>query len=544
MIRILLFLIAGAYSGTYAQTGAPDVIIVNGRVFTGADPQHYAQAVAIKGSRIVGVGTSREISSMAGSQARRIDVGGRLVIPGINDAHVHFDEEPLAITVDFGLNPTFAQVIARLGQAVRKAAPGALLTGVIDPSAFFEPSCIPAALDRIAPENPVMLWTPTLHVAMLNQTATREFGVRTADPPVLGGWFGKNMKASHWDGIVHEYAWFRILAALPSDRAHNLVRLRQFLDREAQWGVTSITLIETKPTSRVEMLSAVDAGLHVRVVPSPLTDGTRRLAPDYPPVPSRLADRVSVSGVKWWLDGAPFERSAAMKAPYTDEPGGSGQINFSAQEIRAILEETRQRGIQLLFHTSGDRTAETLLRAMEETGGADAWATRRLRIEHGDGLMPDLVPLARKVGAIVVQNPTHLGGGEILVRRFGSERAALESPLRSLLAAGVPLVLASDGSAGVPELNPYLNIMLASEYPGKPKESLTREQAVIAYTRTAAYAEFAEDTKGTLEPGKLADLAVLSQDIFKVALGELAKTESVLTVVNGKTVYSNRAVFK
>lgn len=140
--------------------------------------------------------------------------------------------------------------------------------------------------------------------------------------------------------------------------------------------------------------------------------------------------------------------------------------------------------------------------------------------------------------------PYTLGGGEILVRRFGSERAALESPLRSLLAAGVPLVLASDGSAGEPELNPYLNIMLASEYPGKPKESLTREQAVIAYTRTAAYAEFAEDTKGTLEPGKLADLAVLSQDIFKVALGELAKTESVLTVVNGKTVYSNRAVFK
>lgn len=542
VVRILLLFIASGCLEAYAQTGAPDVILVNGRVFAGTDSQHYAQAIAIKGSRIVAVGTSREISLMAGSQVRRIDLGGRLVIPGINDAHVHFDEEPLAISVDSGMDPTFAQVLGRLAQAVRRATRGALLTGVIDPAAFFESSCTPAALDRIAPENPVVLWTPTLHAAILNQKATRKFDIRATDPPVLGGWFGKNMKAGHWDGVVHEYAWFRILAALSSDRAADEVRLRRFLAREARWGVTSITLIETKPTRRVEMLSTVNAGLHVRIVPSPLTDENHRLPAEHPLVPARLADRVSVSGVKWWLDGSPFERSAAMRAPYADDPSTSGQINFSLREIRDILEEARQRSTQLLFHTSGDRAAETLLRAMEDTGGSDAWPKRRLRIEHGDGLTPDLVPLVRKVGAIVVQNPTHLRAVELFARRYGPDRAAMESPLRSLLKAGIPVVLASDGATGEPELNPYLNIMLASEYPGKPKESLSREQAVIAYTRTAAYAEFAEDTKGTLEPGKLADLAVLSQDIFKVAPDQLSKTESVLTMINGKMVYTNPAL--
>jgi hypothetical protein len=233
-----------------------------------------------------------------------------------------------------------------------------------------------------------------------------------------------------------------------------------------------------------------------------------------------------------------------MRVSYADDPSTSGQINFSPEEIRAALEEARQQNTQVLVHTVGDRTAETLLRVMEAMGGTDPWPQRRLRIEHGDGLMPDLVPRTRKVGAVVVQNPTHFQGRELYEQRFGPNRAAAGSPLRSLLAGGVPVVLASDGAAGEPELNPYLNIMLASEYPGKPNESLTREQAVIAYTRTAAYAEFAEDKKGTLEPGKLADLTVLSQDIFNVAPEKLPATESVLTIVNGQVAYTNGAVFR
>lgn len=536
-LRILLLL---AWGMAFAQApDVPDTIFVNGRIFTATNARPYAEAIAVKGSRILAVDTNQQISAMARPNTRRIDVGGRLVIPGINDAHVHFDEGPLGISVDFGDSaPSCAQVFDRLEKAVRKAPPGSLLTGAIDPTAFFDPACVPSTLDRIAPEDAVVLWTPSLHAAMLNQAATRKFSVRMSDPPVLGGWFGKDMKAERWDGVVHEYAWFRIFQMLPSDRGTEQARLQRFLNREAQWGVTSITLIESKPRRRVEMLSSVNSGLRVRVVPSPLTEGNRRLKPEYPAVPQRISDRVSVTGVKWWLDGSPFERSCAMRAPYTDDPSTSGQINFSPGEMRAILVEAQQRNTQLILHTVGDRTAETLLSAIEATGGADAWRRQRLRIEHGDGLTPDLVPRARKLGVIVVQNPTHLQIGELAVQRFGANRAAMQRPLRSLLAAGIPIVLASDGAAGEPELNPYLNIMLASGYPGKPAESLTREQAVIAYTRTAAYAEFAEKDKGTLEAGNFADFAVLSQDIFKIPPQQIPKTESLLTVVGGAVVYN------
>jgi predicted amidohydrolase YtcJ len=521
------------------------MILVNGTVFTGVDSRPYAQAIAIKGSRISAVGTNLEISYLASPKTRRIDAGGRLVIPGINDSHVHFDEPPKAISVDFGDPDVMcSQVLDRLSQIVRRAPAGALLAGAINLTAFFDPSCNAPAFDNVAPKNAVVLWTPTLHAAILNNMATRRFKVRVDDPPALGGWFGKNMLSAHWDGVVHEYSWFQIFESLPSDLPAAEAAVRRFLDREARWGVTSITLIELKPAHRLAMLARANAGLRIRLVPSPLTEKGRRLIPESPAVPARLADRISISGVKWWLDGSPFERSCAMREPFQDQPSTSGQINFSPEEIHTILEEARQKNTQLILHTVGDRTAETLLRVMETTGGADIWPQQRLRIEHGDGLAPDLIPRAKKLDAIVVQNPTHLDAGDLVVRRFGPNRAAIESPLASLLAAGVPVVLASDGAAGEPELNPYLNIGLASNYPAKPRESLTREQALIAYTRTAAYAEFSEANKGTLEPGKLADLAVLSQNIFGVAPDELSKTESVLTMVGGKILYTNSALFK
>src|SRR5246127_3132697 len=169
---------------------------------------------------------------------------------------------------------------------------------------------------------------------------------------------------------------------------------------------------------------------------------------------------------------------------------------------------------------------------MEATGGRAVWGKRRVRMEHGDGILPDLIPRVRELGIVVVQNPTHFTLRDLMVRRYGIDRTDQLQPLRSLLDAGIPLALGSDGPN-----NPYLNIMLASTDPGRPREAITREQAVIAYTLTSAYAEFTEKDKGSLEPGKLADLAVLSQDIFTVPAGDLPKTESVLTMVGGKGVF-------
>ena len=311
------------------------------------------------------------------------------------------------------------------------------------------------------------------------------------------------------------------------------------LEREAQWGVTSITLLDVYPARRVQQLAAIDSPLRVRVVPFlEFQERDRRRKPEYPPVPDRLKDRVTVSGLKSLLDGTPEERSAATRVPYADNLATSGQMDFSPKELEAILRDAHQQSVQLLLHTIGDRTTETLLNSMDATGGADAWSKSRLRIEHGDGIMPDQISRVRALGIIVVENPINFTLGDLMRQRFGDKKAALVQPFRSLLLAGIPLAIATDSSPESPVANPYLHILYASAYPGKPNESLSREEAVIAFTRTAAYAEFAEVNKGTLEPGKLADFSVLSQDIFKVSLKDLPATESLLTIVGGRIAWA------
>jgi len=158
------------------------------------------------------------------------------------------------------------------------------------------------------------------------------------------------------------------------------------------------------------------------------------------------------------------------------------------------------------------------------------WPARRVRIEHGDGVIGDLIPRAARLGVIVVQNPSHLSLGELARARFGPGHAY--QPLRSLLKAGIHVALGSDGP-----MNPYLNIQLAAAHPARPEEALTLPEALDAYTTGAAFAEHAEAEKGTLAPGQLADLAILSQDIFAVPAERLAATRSVLTLVGGEVVF-------
>ena len=540
-LKFVIVLLMTGGCGAQQTTNVPDTILIKGNVFTGTPEGPYVEAIALKGPRILAVGTSEQISSMAGPATKVIDLAGRLVIPGINDSHLHFQEDPIGIKVDFGsMEPTCSHALELLQQAAAKVPRGTLLSGTIGPEAFFDPACTAAALDRVAPGDAVVLGTWTPHAGILNQAAAKRFGIDTSAPPPMAGWYGKDLKSQHWDGVVHQGAWFRIFDMLMSEPSGQEARLRRLLEGDARWGITSITLIEFHPALRVAQLSAINSPLRVRLVPAlAYQEQNRRRKPEYPPVPAQLADRVSVSGEKWLLDSGTIERSGAMRAPYADDPTNSGQIDFPVEEMRAILEEAKRRNRQLLLHVIGDRTIETLLTLMEETGGAQAWAKQRLRIEHGDGLMPDLIPRAERLGLIVVQNPMHFTFGELFLRRLGPERLAVFQPFRSLLDSGIPLVIASDGVTDTALLNPYLNIMLATGYPGKPQQSLTLLQALKAYTETAAYAEFAENSKGRLEPGKLADLAVLSQDIFHVPSADLPKTESLLTIVGGRVAYAS-----
>jgi predicted amidohydrolase YtcJ len=286
----------------------------------------------------------------------------------------------------------------------------------------------------------------------------------------------------------------------------------------------------------VKLFEATPTPIRIRIMRMPGTTPAGRDTLEGLSVPRHPSPLITVSGTKWMLDGVPLENTFTPRENPSVPAGQSLDygarylpLTFSEKEMQAMLRESLADGDQMMFHVSGYLSTAAMLNAMQATGGQQVWDGKRVRFEHGDGLFPDLIPRAKEFGIVVVQNPTHFETGLL----FGPTRVTYKEvqPFFSLLAAGIPLALGSDGP-----LNPYLNIMLATMDPGRPTEAITREQAVTSYTLTSAYAEFAEKDKGSLVPGKLADLAVLSQDIFQVPASDLPKTESVLTMVGGKIV--------
>ena len=543
MTRKLLIMFALTLLGSLVmgQEAPPDLILLNGKIFTSDAAHPYAEALAIREGRIVATGTSEKIRSLAGPQTKRIDLGGRVVIPGINDAHHHCEFEPAGFHLRFkSVEPAWAEVAEELAAAVAKTPKGTLIHGEIGPMAFEDAQANRASLDKIAPDHPVMLDTWAQHGGVLNSAAFAKFGVKEHEPDPVAGHFVRSADGK-LTGVVYEYAKFRINRRR-SDMATEeeaLQQTREFFRDAVRLGITSVQNMSLPGgVERCAMASKkAPTPIRMRVIRMAGTTVDGRDKTEGRSLSPHPAPLITVSGTKWLLDGSPIERTAALRKPYTDLPSTSGELDFPEKEMEAMLRESLQNDDQLLVHAVGDRATETFLNAMDATGGTNVWSSRRARMEHGDGIMPELIARVKQMGLIVVENPTHLALRELFVKRFGVERADQMQPMRSLLDAGIPLALGSDGPN-----NPYLNIMLASIYPGKPREAITREQAVTAYTLGSAHAEFAEKEKGSLEPGKYADLAVLSQDIFRLPPPELPKTESVLTMVGGKIVYDAKVV--
>ena len=436
--------------------------------------------------------------------------------------------------------PTWAEVVEEVAAAVAKTPKGTLIHGEIGPVAFLDERANRASLDKIAPDHPVMLDTWAQHGGVLNSAAFAKFGIKEDVRDPVAGHFVRSADGK-LTGVVYEYAKFQINRRRSGMATEEevLQQAREFFRDAVKLGITSVQDMSMPGGASRCLMASREAPtpIRMRVIRMAGTTAEGRDKTEGRSLPPHPAPLISVSGTKWLLDGSPIERTAALRKPYTDLPGTSGELDFPEKEMEAMLRESLQNDDQLMVHAVGDQATELFLDAMDATGGAKTWSDRRVRIEHGDGIMPELIPRVKRLGLIVVENPTHLALRELFVKRFGVERADQMQPMRSLLDAAIPLALGSDGPN-----NPYLNIMMATIYPGKPREAITREQAVIAYTLTAAYSEFTENDKGSLEPGKFADLAVLSQDIFSVPPPELPKTESLLTMVGGKIVYDAKAL--
>jgi predicted amidohydrolase YtcJ len=539
-----VFFLALTITPAKCQQIAPDLVLLNGRIFTSDARQPYVQALAIRGERITATGDSAKIKALVGPNTKLIDLGGRTVIPGINDAHNHLGIAP-ANHVDLDLaspDPAWPEMKAAITAAALKASKGTFINGTIGWKIFRDLAVDRNALDQLAHDNPVVLQTFTNHAWIMNSAALAQAGIREDPPDPLGGRFERSSDG-RLTGVIREYAVFNVERTFANEtsEADALSELRNTFFEAVKWGITTIQDMsnDMPPERCLPLLEKMPSPIRVRVMRMPGTTAAGRDIQEGRPAPRSSNPLITVSGTKWMLDGTPVEGTFASR----DDPSTVGdfvlheQLTFPKDQLAGMLRETLQDQDQLMVHVSSYLPAAAMVDAMQSAGGKQVWAKRRLRFEHGDGLTPDLVPRVKELGIVVVQNPSHLTVENLDPALHSIFENLKVQPLRSLLDAGIPVAFGSDGPT-----NPYLNIMFATLDPNRPSEAITREQAVIAYTLTSAYAEFAEKDKGSLEPGKLADLAVLSQDIFTVDASDLPKTESLLTMVGGKIVHHGRVI--
>jgi predicted amidohydrolase YtcJ len=535
MVRLVAGAVTLAFLSACAGAPGPDTVLVNGKVFTANVAAPWAQAIAITGERITAVGDTAAIDALARSNTRRIDLGGRTVIPGINDAHVHVGPSLPTHDVPGPNEPTPEQVVAALAAADKEAAPGLSLTLPIGGRVWDEPSIDRAWLDARVSARPVTLQAYTGHGWILNSAAIAEAGLDESIGDPDGGRFGRDA-AGRLDGRVEENAMLLVQRRLTAkvEKAARPESFRRFSVQALQFGITSVHLMANAlpHPETVDAVVAAATPLRWRILRWPIKEAGAETQDSKAHLPPQPTPRIDARGMKWMLDGTPIERLAAVRQPYADRPQEHGRVNFSAERIAQFVGWAYATEDPIAVHAVGDRAIETYIAALEQAGRAETWRAKRPRLEHGDLLMPDLIPRAKALGLVVVQNPSHLMIRDDILARLGADRARVVQPMKSLVEAGVPLALGSDGP-----LNPFLNILFATTHAVNPPEALSREQAVTAYTYGSAFAEFAERDKGRIVAGALADLAVLSADVFTVPPPQLPAIVSLLTIVSGQPAY-------
>lgn len=516
IVPLAIVLSLACTSSRRQRPAAPDLVLLNGKVFTSDTSRPWAEAIAIRGERIFAVGSTNDIRELADADTKVVNLLGRTVVPGINDAHVHAPGDIGELVIPIPPTASVDDVFALIGAAAKQQPAGEWLTGELPVGILDDPRFNRESLDAVAPGHPVRLSNLSGHSDLLNSLGLQRWNIGETEADPAGGRYGRS--AGRLNGWVYEHAiWAKRAEQVAKAKDEVLVdSVRRFSDELVRYGVTSVQSMPILSLERLRPIMARAAvPLRFRLIEFQM---------------ARVEENPA-GPVKYILDGTPIERGAAMSVPYSDRPDERGRMNYSDEDLRRIVDVAARSPHPVLLHIVGDVALGKLFAAMR-ANGAD-WTAKRVRVEHGD-LIARHADEARALGIVLVQNPAHFMIPQVMAARLGGDGMKGFQAFRSIAERGIPIAIGSDGP-----LNPWLNVLFATIHPGNPGEALTREQAVRAYTAGSAYAEFAEKEKGTIAPGMLADLAVLSQDVFTVPPPELPKTESVVTMIGGKVVYGS-----
>ena len=528
-----------------------ELALVNGRLWTGNKSQPWAEALASRGERIIAVGSNDDIKKLIDSRTQVIDLQGKLATPGFIDDHTHFMSGGFQLlSVDLRDAATQEEFARRIKAYAEKIGPGRWITGGDWDHELWPGGPLPAkeSIDRYTPNNPVFVSRLDGHMALANSVTLRlaKITKETKDPP--GGTIVRDSKTGEPTGVLKDAAMNLVwpLVPDPSDAEYDQA-LTAAMREAARVGVTSIQDITLWPHYEVYKRFRDAGRLTVRVYArTPMSQWKRQA--DLVARQGTGDDWLRLGGLKAFIDGSLGSTTALFFEPFTDAPNNVGLMandNIPEGTLKKNIKDADKAGLQCSVHAIGDKANNLTLNYFEEAARENGPRDRRFRIEHAQHLLASDIARFSKLGVIPSVQPYHaIDDGRWAEKRIGPARIKTTYPFRSLLDAGATLVFGSDWT--VAPLSPILGIHAAvtrATIDGKnprgwvPEQKISVEEALRAYTSACAYAEFGERNKGTLESGKLADVVVLSQDIFRANPDEIQKTAVVFTIVGGRVVF-------
>jgi len=509
---------------------SPDLILVNGNVITVDADNPSAGAVAILRDKICAVGANERIRAMAGDDTEVIDLGGKIVLPGFIDCHTHFLQMGISLShLDLRGATSIDEVLDRLSERARDTEKGAWILGrQWDESKWRERRYITRFdLDKAAPDNPVMLKRMDGHLWVVN---TR--GFKTAEIPQDAAGVEKDPSTGEPTGLLRWGAKSYVARCIIPGTAEKARGLKLASDKALKYGVTTVTEFVANIPLFAAAASSGDLVVRVYVgMGEDVFSGLEQKGSMSDPLDS---DLLTLGVVKMFADGSIGAQTAALFEPYNDDPGTSGQLATTPDNLRNRISRVHASGGQVAVHAIGDRGIKTLLDAFGSVLEERPRNNHRHRIEHAEMLNDDLMDQIQKLGVVLSVQPNFIGEwggpGELYEKRLGDRYRGL-NPLRAIADRGIPMAFGSDCMP----FDPMYGIWSAVNNPVQ-ENAISLSEAIYGYTLGAAYASFEEEVKGSIETDKLADLVVLSStDLPK---GRLKDIPVEVTIVGGRVLYA------
>jgi predicted amidohydrolase YtcJ len=533
-----------------------DLILTGGRIFLGLH-DGFAEAMAISGGTVLATGTAAEITALAGPRTRIIALEGRLAVPGLNDAHMHLAPLGLAmgevgLRADTGAG-SIGVILDRIAAAARQHPPGSwIVASGYDHNELAEkrhPTV--EELDAVAPDHPVYVKRTCSHIAIANSRALRLAGIDLDTPVPDGGLIERRNGAL--TGLLAEGAMRMVSRVMPPlDRAALIAAIGRAGRSMLAQGITSTMEAAAGMTGGMEEVAAFEEAASTGRLPlrvwACLYGNPDGIAEEAHAAGYRFGREVGLlryGAMKVFADGSAGGLTAAMSQPYlVGDPGNLGVLCLPEREMHERLARYHALGYQLAIHAIGDAAIEQVLTGIERAGSAaQPVFGRRHRIEHCGFLSDDQLRRMAAAGIDPVPQPVFLYDfGDLYVRNVGMERTAASHPMRRWLDAGLHPAASTDAPvcATDPFKNLYAMVTRRSRAgtPLGPDQRLSMAEALHAYTACGAYTQFAEDHMGRLVPGQMADIAVMSHDLFALAPEDWVEAAACdLTLLGGQVVF-------